>query len=862
MEYSHNFNVTFHLMTDKEYQGYQHILPDLGIERITLDEESGEVIYPDPEIYHMPDEEADKIFDKEYQEMYQEYIDIGLDEEEADREATDIAENILDDQKQYWFNAHPYAGYAVGYSSDPKLIAASPGEQLTIGDTSIIALGDGKIILEKPVHVNSQYVSREDTNFPFYIDSKIENDLYAIGEEHPELKLTEHELPIPDAVKAEYALTDLDYNHGTAFNEIITGDTGCGKTYKAINDEIEAGRRFAYIAPCRQLVYESYRYYADPDHDRLSTGEVWINSDHAEGNFFGVFESMNPEKLQDFDTLIIDEAHFIQDEERGGELLNLIAACREHDINIKCLTATPNFELHDFKHIHLPSKFIVPEKKEVSVKQAFQNMKSGMQTILFCGSIKDTERFQQNLQDQGITAIAVNSSMLPSERLEAQIAFENKEVQVVCTTNVLAQGLNFKCENMIIYSDYFETPEQQQQKIGRLGRAGLSDRNEVYYAVERHEHKPEKPQHTTRIEKTERSNDHIEAQLANARDIIKSGHTVSYDEIKYCIPQFIEYTKELHHEQTEYYHQKIQTAIKDDLETSQGILSRLKTLTSRPDPDVIQTLNSIKDIDDQNRRKYNYIAVWCKLQTENVLTPEGAQTSNFTSRQGPRSDPEFTQALTEAIDAVNAHIEYLQSEQAYQDYYDNNIPKVDMSQLLAAYDSVQMIVEEQQAIKDIILNNMRTPSLAIAEHILDEPELTPELDKNEHDKDAVLKDDITQDLNTHIMTTISSLNEESIQQFIDEHEEEITGHDQAYAEALFLKTQVGFSITEDGQVLINGELSPVSSQAKDAYDDMLDRFSEEVQPFTAGLTEREHEAENIRDSNMTLKDEHDKGQIR
>ena len=85
----------------------------------------------------------------------------------------------------------------------------------------------------------------------------------------------------------------------------------------------------------------------------------------------------------------------------------------------------------------------------------------------------------------------MNSDMTPSERLKAQIDFENKNVQVICCTNVLAQGVNFECENLIILADFHETDEQFQQKLGRLGRPGtLAGKNEVYYCTEEKREKP------------------------------------------------------------------------------------------------------------------------------------------------------------------------------------------------------------------------------------------------------------------------------------------------------------------------------------------------------------------------------------
>lgn len=426
----------------------------------------------------------------------------------------------------------------VGISPSDKVKSSKPGD--AFDDIIVLDPLTGLILIDEPEY---DYLYNDDDTD--YIKSFIFDRCDKLALIYSKkIDLLETDLPIPEMDKSEYALSDTDYNTGKAFNLLIIGKTASGKTYKAITDEIEAGRRFAYIAPCRQLVYESYRYYANKDLDTLSTGEVKINSD-SNGNFFGVYESMYPELLAGYDTLIIDEAHFIKDRDRGKLLLTLITECREKDINIKLLTATQNFVINDFDQIILTSHFKVPKKVEISMDMAYINIERGMQTIWFCGSIDDTRRHKYELNYRGIKAAAINSASLPSERLRVQIAFENKDIQVVCTTNVLAQGVNFECENLIIERDPFETPEQQQQKLGRLGRPGtLNDRDEVYYAICNKLDKPKIPKIKTKIKKTEYNDMHVYNQLRDAISNIERGRYINYNDIKYCIPQFKKYANE------------------------------------------------------------------------------------------------------------------------------------------------------------------------------------------------------------------------------------------------------------------------------------------------------------------------------
>ena len=353
----------------------------------------------------------------------------------------------------------------------------------------------------------------------------------------------ERKIIVPHKVNMNKVFDDLDFNKSGAINQIITGETGCGKTYKAVNDEIQAGNRFVYIAPCRQLVYETYRYYADKDKDALTTGEAKYNMD-KNGNLYAVYESLNPDMLKQYDTLIIDEAHFINDQERGGQLLNMISASRENGINVKLLTATQNFRLNDFDEITLPAKYRVPKKVEISSEQAYENIKKGMQTIIFARTIDDTYDIAEDLVENGISAAPINSSISPSERLQMQIDFENQKLQCIVSTNVLAQGLNFVCQNMIIMYDSFTTSEMLEQKIGRLGRPGtLKDVNEVYFATAMERDVIKKPKSVTPIRKSQKDFGFVKEYLNEAKFQCEWGEVPRYNDIKYCIPEFRQWCK-------------------------------------------------------------------------------------------------------------------------------------------------------------------------------------------------------------------------------------------------------------------------------------------------------------------------------
>lgn len=261
---------------------------------------------------------------------------------------------------------------------------------------------------------------------------------------------------------------------------ILTGETGSGKTYRVIN-EFNKDKKFVYTAPCRQLVYESYIEYSK-ENDSISTGEV---HKYNNGSMFCVYESLEHINIDSFDSLIIDEAHFVSDPDRGKTLYDIIKKF-EDEKDIYLVTATDTISRIDFKnyeHIHLKSNFKIPVKKEVDWYRFIENMENGLKTIIFCNSIRETFQTMNKIYRLGYKVEALNSSIDPDERLRIQYEFKNGDVQIICTTNVLAQGLNFPAENIFISNDMWNTDELIIQKLGRLGRPLICKSEEVYYCI-------------------------------------------------------------------------------------------------------------------------------------------------------------------------------------------------------------------------------------------------------------------------------------------------------------------------------------------------------------------------------------------
>lgn len=208
--------------------------------------------------------------------------------------------------------------------------------------------------------------------------------------------------------------------------------------------------------------------YSNPEVDMLSTGEIKLNTEGK--NFFGVYESFPSEKK--FETIIIDEAHFISDDDRGVMLQDLI---NKLDCNIYMVTATQNFSIDGFKNIHLKAIESF-EKEEISSSEFWERVEAGEPSIIF----------RDRKDDCGMAGgEPIHADIDLYNRLRIQRGFRDGKINLIETTNVLAQGLNFPATNIYIEESIWNTPELIKQKLGRLGRPFITSKDDrLTYHIE------------------------------------------------------------------------------------------------------------------------------------------------------------------------------------------------------------------------------------------------------------------------------------------------------------------------------------------------------------------------------------------
>ena len=247
--------------------------------------------------------------------------------------------------------------------------------------------------------------------------------------------------------------------------KMLTGDTGCGKTFHAIKMAKEKGS-FVVAVPCRQLAYEIFLDY--PSIESLRTGEVSIG--RSPKNTVCVYESLYNLNTN-HKTLIVDECHYLNDPQRGGELFEFIDNW-QGDVILCTATNTLSDEVMEYfsvEEIEL-QPLQKTEKKEISINDFIEKVQNGMQAIVFTKyvpSITDKMKYENLF---GVKCGLISADTPTLQRVKTQIDFRDKKLQVVLSTNVLAQGVNFPAEGVYIEYNEYDSWEIITQKIGRVAR--------------------------------------------------------------------------------------------------------------------------------------------------------------------------------------------------------------------------------------------------------------------------------------------------------------------------------------------------------------------------------------------------------
>jgi len=351
------------------------------------------------------------------------------------------------------------------------------------------------------------------------------------------------ELPIPDelkeviverGIKELLPVQTLSVKGGLLKGEnlIITSATSSGKTLigelAGIKNLIEGKGRFLFLVPLVALANQKYLEFKERYEKiglsvslrvgtgRLSEGKYSdtntdINSDIIVGTYEGIDFMIRSGKLRDIGTVVIDEVHSLNMEERGARLDGLIGRLRHL---FKCqmiyLSATignpeelskklgANVVIYNGRPVPLERHLIFAKNeynklnliKDIVKKEFNSRSKYGFrgQSLIFTYSRKRAEYISNFLNTKGIKADYYHGGMEYSKRRKVEDDFLNQRTMCVVTTAALAAGVDFPASTVVLESlamggDWLN-PSEFQQMCGRAGRKGMHDTGKVYMLVE------------------------------------------------------------------------------------------------------------------------------------------------------------------------------------------------------------------------------------------------------------------------------------------------------------------------------------------------------------------------------------------
>jgi helicase len=243
--------------------------------------------------------------------------------------------------------------------------------------------------------------------------------------------------------------------------------------------------------------------------ERVKDAEIVVGT--YEGLDF-LLRSGKSSELGNLGTVIVDEIHMLDDEERGPRLKGLIRRLQTlfPDLQIIGLSATvknpreiaDEFGMklveYDRRPVPLERHLIFArsehDKEDLMSKLARQEYKNVSakgykgQTIIFTNSRRKTHSIADYLIKRGVKAAAYHAGLSYAKKNRIEKDFLKQEMSTVVTTAALAAGVDFPASQVIFETltmgNKWLTPNEFSQMLGRAGRPSYHDMGKVYLIPE------------------------------------------------------------------------------------------------------------------------------------------------------------------------------------------------------------------------------------------------------------------------------------------------------------------------------------------------------------------------------------------
>ncbi|RBQ22943.1 ATP-dependent DNA helicase [Candidatus Methanobinarius endosymbioticus] len=316
-------------------------------------------------------------------------------------------------------------------------------------------------------------------------------------------------------------------------NLLVVSATASGKTLVgelAGIPKAMKGKKFIFLTPLVALANQKYRDFKKKYEpiglkvaikvgmNRIKTKEKlkFSKSNVSDADIIvGTYEKIDfllrsgkSDELNELGTVLIDEIHTLDDEERGIRLNGMIKRIEnifpETQIiglsatvkNPKQLAQKFNMKLVEYDQRPVPlERHLVFVKSDVEKKNLIKKLvlkeysiKSSKgysgQTIIFTNSRRKTHQIADYLVKKRIKANAYHAGLSYFKKEKIERDFANGKISVVVTTAALAAGVDFPASQVIfetlIMGNKWISPNEFSQMLGRAGRPSYHDRGIVY----------------------------------------------------------------------------------------------------------------------------------------------------------------------------------------------------------------------------------------------------------------------------------------------------------------------------------------------------------------------------------------------
>ncbi|MBP2172565.1 DUF5814 domain-containing protein [Methanococcus voltae] len=322
---------------------------------------------------------------------------------------------------------------------------------------------------------------------------------------------------------------DLLITSATSSGKTLIGELAGIKNLENGKNETPARqKKFLFLVPLVALANQKYIEFEEKYSKlgykvalRVGTGRlaenknIKINSDPNSDIIVGTYEGIDylirSGKLKDVGTVIIDEVHTLNMEERGARLDGLISRLRTlFNAQIIYLSATignpeelskqfgSNLVIYSGRPVPLERHLIFARNDYAKLNNIVDivniefNSKSKYgyrgQSLIFTFSRKRAEYIANYLNTRGIKADYYHGGMEYGKRRAVENRFMTQKTKCIVTTAALAAGVDFPASAVVLESlamggDWLNASEFQQM-CGRAGRKGMHDLGKVYTLVE------------------------------------------------------------------------------------------------------------------------------------------------------------------------------------------------------------------------------------------------------------------------------------------------------------------------------------------------------------------------------------------